>query len=109
MHVKKLGVVGAGQMGQGIAQVAAQAGLDVIVVDAAPDFAQMGLAKIKKTLDRLVERGKLETTQRDGALAHLKAGGAHRDLNQCDVVIEAAPEKEELKLGIFKSLGEVCR
>ena len=60
MEVKKLGVVGAGQMGQGIAQVAAQAGLDVIVVDAAPDFAQMGIAKIKKTLDRLVERGKLD-------------------------------------------------
>ena len=57
MQVQKLGVVGAGQMGQGIAQVAAQAGLDVIIVDAAPDFAQMGIGKIKKTLDRLVERG----------------------------------------------------
>ena len=49
MEVKKLGVVGAGQMGQGIAQVAAQAGVDVIIVDAAPDFAQMGIAKIKKS------------------------------------------------------------
>jgi 3-hydroxybutyryl-CoA dehydrogenase len=107
--VKRLGVVGAGQMGQGISQVAAQAGLDVIVVDAAPDFAQAGLGKIKKTLDRLVERGKLEAATRDGAIAHLKAGAGHRDLVDCDVVIEAAPEKEELKLGIFKSLGEVCK
>jgi len=109
MDVKKLGVVGAGQMGQGIAQVAAQAGLDVMIVDAAPDFAQMGVAKIKKTLDRLVERGKLEAATRDGVMSHLKVGQAHRDLLECDVVIEAAPEKEELKLGIFKSLGEVCK
>ena len=109
MQVNKLGVVGAGQMGQGIAQVAAQAGVDVIIVDAAPDFAQMGIAKIKKTLDRLVERGKLEAGARDATMSHLKAGAAHRDLSECDVVIEAAPEKEELKLGIFKSLGEVTR
>jgi 3-hydroxybutyryl-CoA dehydrogenase len=109
VNVARLGVVGAGQMGLGIAQVAAQAGLEVVVVDAAPDFAIAGLGKIKKTLDRLVERGKLEASARDLAMAHLKAGGGHRDLSDCDVVIEAAPEKEELKLGIFKSLGEVCR
>jgi 3-hydroxybutyryl-CoA dehydrogenase len=107
--VNKLGVVGAGQMGQGIAQVASQAGLDVIVVDAALDFAQAGVGKIKKTLDRLVERGKLDGAARDAALSHLKAGANHRDLVDCDVVIEAAPEREELKVGIMKSLGEVCR
>src|SRR5690349_24018188 len=94
--VNKLGVLGAGQMGQGIAQVAAQAGLDVIVVDAAPDFAQAGIGKIKKQLDRLVEKGKLEGAARDKTLGHLKAGGGHRDLSECDVVIEAAPEKEDL-------------
>jgi 3-hydroxybutyryl-CoA dehydrogenase len=107
--VSKLGVVGAGQMGQGIAQVASQAGLDVIVVDAALDFAQAGVGKIKKTLDRLVERGKLDAAARDAALSHLKAGATHRDLVDCEVVIEAAPEREELKVGIMKSLGEVCR
>jgi 3-hydroxybutyryl-CoA dehydrogenase len=107
--VSRIGVVGAGQMGQGIAQVAAQAGLDVVIVDAAPDFAQMGVAKIKKTLDRLVERGKLDGPARDATMSHLKVGGAHKDLADCDVVIEAAPEKEEIKLALFKSLGEVCR
>jgi 3-hydroxybutyryl-CoA dehydrogenase len=107
--VNKLGVVGAGQMGQGIAQVAAQAGLDVIIVDAAPDFAQAGVGKIKKQLDRLVEKGKMEAGARDQTLAHLKHGMAHRDLFACDVVIEAAPEREELKLAIFKSLGDVCK
>jgi len=109
MDVKKLGVVGAGQMGQGIAQVAAQAGVDVIVVDAAPDFAQQGVAKIKKQLDRLVERGKLDGGVRDQTLARLRHGDGHRDLFQCDVVIEAAPEKEELKVALMKSLGEVCK
>jgi len=107
--VNTLGVVGAGQMGQGIAQVAAQAGLDVIIVDAAPDFAQAGIAKIKKQLDRLVEKAKLEAGARDQTLGHLKAGQALRDLLACDVVVEAAPEREELKLAIFKSLGEVCQ
>src|SRR5882757_993133 len=107
--VHKLGVVGAGQMGQGIAQVAAQAGVDVIIVDAAADFAQAGIGKIKKQLDRLVERGKLEASERDQTIGHLKAGGAHHDLLECDVVIEAAPEREELKLAIFKSLGEVVK
>jgi len=108
-EVKRVGVVGAGQMGQGIAQVAAQAGLDVVIVDAAPDFAQAGIGKIKKTLDRLVEKGKLEGASRDQTVARLKAGNRHQHLFECDVVIEAAPEKEELKLQIFKSLGDVCK
>jgi 3-hydroxybutyryl-CoA dehydrogenase len=95
-HINRLGVVGAGQMGQGIAQVAAQAGVDVIIVDAAPDFAQTGIGKIKKALDRLVEKGKMEAGARDATMSHLKAGNEHRDLNDCDIVIEAAPEKEEL-------------
>jgi len=108
-EVKRVGVVGAGQMGQGIAQVAAQAGCDVIIVDAAPDFAQQGVAKIKKTLDRLLEKGKLDSATRDQIAGRLKPGGAHHDLADCDVVIEAAPEREDLKTAIFKSLGEVCK
>jgi 3-hydroxybutyryl-CoA dehydrogenase len=108
-EIRRLGVVGAGQMGQGIAQIAAQAGVDVMVVDAALDFAQIGVGRIKKQLDRLVEKGKLDGAARDATLGRLRAGGAHKDLAECDFVIEAAPEKEELKLGIFKSLGDVCR
>ncbi len=107
--VQRIGVVGAGQMGQGIAQVAAQAGLDVLIVDAAPDFAQAGIGKIKKQLDRLVEKAKLDAAARDQVMARLRAGDALRDLLPCDVVIEAAPEREELKLQIFKSLGDICK
>jgi len=109
MQVHKIGVLGAGQMGQGIAQVAAQAGLDVVIVDAAPDFAAMGIGKIKKQLDRLVEKGKLEAAARDSVIGRMKPGQEHRDLGDCDVVIEAAPEREDLKISIFKSLGQVCK
>ena len=109
MSVRKIGVVGAGQMGQGIAQVAAQVGIDVTIVDAAPDFATAGIGKIKKQLDRLVEKAKLDASARDATLAKLRAGGTPRDLVECDVVIEAAPEKEELKVALFKNLGEICR
>ena len=108
-EVRTLGVVGAGQMGQGIAQVAAQVGLDVIVVDAVIDFARTGVAKVKQTLDRLVEKGKLEAAARDQALGRLRPGGRHEDLADCDLVIEAAPEREELKVGVFKSLGALCK
>jgi 3-hydroxybutyryl-CoA dehydrogenase len=80
-----------------------------VIVDAAPDFAQAGIGKIKKQLDRLVEKAKLEASVRDQTLGRLRAGAAHRDLLECDVVIEAAPEREELKLAIFKSLGDVCK
>jgi len=107
--ITNVGVIGAGQMGQGIAQVAAQAGLNVIIVDAAKEFADAAIGKLRKTLDRLVEKGKLDGPGRDQVIARLRAGGSHSDVADCDIVIEAAPEKEELKLEIFKSLGVVCK
>ncbi len=108
-QIQKLGVLGGGQMGQGIAQVAAQAGIEVTLVDAAKDFAEAAVGKIRKQLDRLVEKGKLDGGVRDQVMARLRPGGSHSDLAECEFVIEAAPEKESLKLDIFKSLGSVCR
>ena len=107
--IQKLGVLGGGQMGQGIAQIAAHAGIEVTLVDAAKDFAEAAVGKIRKQLDRLVEKGKLEAAARDQVMARLRPGGSHSDLAACDFVIEAAPEKESLKLEIFKSLGSICR
>jgi 3-hydroxybutyryl-CoA dehydrogenase len=107
--ITKLGVVGGGQMGQGIAQVAAQAGLDVVVVDVKPELADAAIAKIKKVLDRLVERGKLDAGARDATVAKLHAAGGHADLGDRDFVIEAAPENEALKLEIMASLGRHAR
>src|SRR5215831_9877926 len=96
-------------MGQGIAQVAAQAGLDVVLVDVKRDYAEAAIGKIKKVLDRLVERGKLDGAHRDAALAHLHAADGHADLADRDFVIEAAPENEALKLELMASLGRHAR
>jgi 3-hydroxybutyryl-CoA dehydrogenase len=105
--IAKLGVVGGGQMGQGIAQVAAQSGLDVVLVDMTQQLADAAVGKLKKTLDRLVEKGKLAGDARDATMARLRAAGEHGALSDRDFVIEAAPEQEHLKVEIFKSLGGV--
>ena len=109
MNVQKLGVVGLGQMGQGIAQIAAQAGLDVVMVDADAEFARRALAKLTTTLGKLVDKGKLTAEQRDQAVARLRTAPSLRDLEDRDFVIEAAPEREALKLQIFDDLGQYCR
>ena len=103
----RLGVVGGGQMGQGIAQIAAQAGLDVILVDVSPELAAAAIGKLGRTLDKLVEKGKLTGAARDATRARIRAGDNHGSLHDRDFVIEAAPENEALKLAIFKSLGQV--
>jgi 3-hydroxybutyryl-CoA dehydrogenase len=107
--IQKLGVVGCGQMGLGIAQVAAQAGLEVALVDADPEFARRAVAKLGVTLGKLVEKGKLTAEQRDATLGRVSSVAALRDFADRDFVIEAAPEKEELKLKIFDELGTHCR
>jgi 3-hydroxybutyryl-CoA dehydrogenase len=109
VSIEKLGVVGTGQMGQGIAQVAAQAGLQVTMVDVNRGLADAAVGKLGATLGRLVEKGKLAAADRDAALARLHAGDGHADLGDCDMVIEAAPENEALKLALFSALGKVAR
>ena len=96
-------------MGQGIAQVAAQAGLDVVLVDVTPDLARRAIDRLVATLGKLVDRGKLTGEARDRTVAHLRAAAGHADLADRDFVIEAAPEIEALKLEIFASLGQHCR
>jgi 3-hydroxybutyryl-CoA dehydrogenase len=104
-----VGVVGAGQMGRGIAQVAAQAGHDVIVVDATSALAEQGVERIARALDRLVSKEKLTAQARDRALARIGARGGLDDLGRCDFVIEAAPEREDLKLDLFARLSAATR
>jgi 3-hydroxybutyryl-CoA dehydrogenase len=103
--IQKLGVVGGGQMGQGIAQVAAQAGLDVMMVDVTRAQADTAVGKLKKTLDRLVEKGKLDAATRDQTLSRLSAGDGIAALSDREFVIEAAPEQESLKLELIGALG----
>jgi len=107
MAPTKLGVVGGGQMGQGIAQVAAHAGLDVVIVDVTRAHAETAVAKLKKTLDRLVEKAKLDGGVRDQILSRLRPGDGFVELSDRDFVIEAAPENEALKLEMFQNLGRL--
>jgi 3-hydroxybutyryl-CoA dehydrogenase len=103
-EIQTLGVVGAGQMGRGIAQVAAQAGLDVIVLDASQELAQKGVERIGRALDRLVQKEKITAPDRDAVMGRISARGKYSELGACDFVIEAAPEREEIKVNVFKEL-----
>src|SRR5436309_716872 len=109
MEIKKIGVIGAGQMGGGIAQVAAQAGLDVIVLDAQQEWAEKGVTRVRATLDKLVQKGKLERAALEAVMARIRPSGDYALLGECDFVIEAATEKQDLKIAIFKRIDEVAK
>ena len=102
--IKVFGVIGAGQMGRGIAQVAAQTGFDVKLLDASRELAEQGVARIGKDLARQVERGKLAADERDRLLARIAPVGAYAELAGCDLAVEAATEVTELKVKIFQQL-----
>jgi 3-hydroxybutyryl-CoA dehydrogenase len=109
MEIKTIGVVGAGQMGNGIAQVAAYSGLRVVMSDIADSFVQKGLATISKNLDRLVEKGKIPSQKKAEVMGRLKGTVKLEEMVDADFVVEAATENETLKLNIFKELDHVCR
>jgi len=109
MEIKTIGVVGAGQMGNGIAQVAAHSGFRVVMSDIADSFVQKGLTAISKNLDRMVEKGKISAQKKDEILARIKGTVQVKDMAETDFVVEAAIENESLKLNIFKELDQVCR
>jgi 3-hydroxybutyryl-CoA dehydrogenase len=104
----KIGVLGAGTMGGGIAHVAAQAGLETLVYDVAQEFIDKGLGRIRGFLKRSRERGKLTTEQEDEIAARLSSSLKLDDFAGCSLIIEAVPEKLELKREIFKKLDAVC-
>jgi len=109
MEIKTIGVVGAGQMGNGIAQVAAYSGLRVVMSDIADSFVQKGLGAISKNLDRMVEKGKIPSQKKDEVRGRIKGTIQVPDMAEVDFVVEAATENESLKLDIFKKLDQVCR
>ena len=102
-----IGVVGAGQMGAGIAQIAAQAGIKVLMSDVSLDVAAKGKAGIVKMLDKAVERGKLDGDQRDRATELLVPVADLEPMRAADLIIEAATEREAVKRTIFDSIGKV--
>jgi 3-hydroxybutyryl-CoA dehydrogenase len=108
MEIRTIGVVGAGTMGHGIAQVAAQSGYEVVLVDAAPAALARGQAQIGKGYERLVGKGKLSAEARDQALARLKTAGDLAALAQADLVVEAVVERLEVKASVLGELDRLC-
>jgi len=102
--IKKIGVIGAGQMGNGIAHVAALAGMDVLLNDISTDRINAGLATINGNLTRQVSRKLISEEDRQAALARIAAADKLDKLGDCDLVIESAAEKEEIKRKIFSDL-----
>jgi len=108
MEIKKFGVIGAGQMGNGIAQVAAASGLEVLMSDIKEEFTAKGVANITKNLERSVKKGKLEQAEMDAILGRIKTTTDLKDMASVDFVVEAAVEREDLKFKIFEDLDAVC-
>jgi 3-hydroxybutyryl-CoA dehydrogenase len=108
MEIRTIGVVGAGQMGGGIAQVAAEAGHDVVLCDLEERFVRKGLDAIRKNLDRAVEKAKATAEHRDAALARIKATTSLQDFSGCDLVIEAVLEQLAVKEALFRDLDRIC-
>jgi 3-hydroxybutyryl-CoA dehydrogenase len=104
-----LGVVGAGQMGSGIAQVAAWSGLSVIMNDIQDEFVEKGFAAIENSLGRMVKKEKIKQEEQQAILGRIEGTTAIDDMAKADFVVEAATEDEGLKVKIFKDLDEFCK
>jgi len=109
MEIKKLGVLGCGQMGSGITQVFAQSGYEVTVVDTSEEMLDKGLKEIEKRLNARVQKGKLSLSEKDGILSRIKKGKGIEDLSDCDLIEEAIPEDLALKKKIFSELDKICK
>ncbi len=102
--IETVGIIGAGTMGNGIAQISAAAGLQVVMVDISDAAVSRGVATISGSLDRLVKKEKMTAADRDAVLGRINATTDKSKLSSCDLVIEAATENEELKIKILKDL-----
>jgi 3-hydroxybutyryl-CoA dehydrogenase len=109
MTIKTVGVIGAGQMGAGIAHVSALKGYDVLMHDVSPDRIDKGLEVISRNLSRQVNKGAIDQTAMDAALGRISKAVELQEVGQADIAIEAATENEEVKKAIFKALSPHCR
>ena len=108
MAVSTVGVVGAGQMGSGIAQVTAQAGVRVVMNDVSQEMCSHGLDAIGRNLDRMVQRGRFKPEERDRVIARIETTTNLEDLAGADFVIEAVVENEDARIGLFQKLDQLC-
>jgi len=109
MKISKIGVIGAGQMGHGIALVAAQAGFDVVICDTTDDFVKKGIGKIEKFLDKSIEKGKMTADDKKKILSHIKGTTKLDDLKNVDLIVEAIFENIQVKKQLFKDLDGICK
>jgi 3-hydroxybutyryl-CoA dehydrogenase len=108
MAIRKVGVIGCGLMGSGIIQVAAQAGAEVLFVEANNDLVKRGLDRLRQTLEGLVAKGKLEARAKDDTLGRIAGTPRLDDLKECDLVVEAMTENQALKNETFAKLDRIC-
>ncbi|MCP4665449.1 MAG: 3-hydroxybutyryl-CoA dehydrogenase [Deltaproteobacteria bacterium] len=109
MEIKTIGVIGAGQMGSGIAQVAGASGLSVVMNDIEDGFVERGFSAIEKSLERMVKKEKMGQEEQKAILDRIEGSTSLEDMVKADFVVEAATENEELKLHIFKDLDACCK
>ncbi len=109
MEVKRIGVVGAGQMGSGIAQVAAQAGFEVVLVDVAEGFLERGLKAIQRSLSKFLEKGRIAPQDLEATLGRIRTTVVLGDLAEADLVVEAIVEDEGEKRRLFERLGSLVK
>jgi 3-hydroxybutyryl-CoA dehydrogenase len=109
MEVKIFGVIGAGQMGNGIAQVAAASGLKVIMNDIQQGFVDKGLKTIAGILNRNVEKGKMTASEKDALLGRIQGSVSLKDMAAADFVVEAATERQDIKFQLFRDLDQICK
>ncbi len=109
IDIKKIGVIGAGQMGSGIAHVSARSGFDVCLLDLSEESLEKGLARIGKDMDRFIKRGTMTEDEKTEALGRIASGTDYTIFGDCDIIIEAASEDEDIKKAVLKSLGPVIK
>ena len=109
MAITKLGVLGAGTMGSGIAQVGLQGGLEVTLVDLEQNFIDRGLENIIKNFDKSISKGRITENEKKEFLKNLNISTSKNDLKDCDFIIEAIIENVELKKQAFKDLNDICK
>jgi 3-hydroxybutyryl-CoA dehydrogenase len=107
--MNKIGVIGAGTMGNGIAHVSALSGFETVLMDIKDEFVDRGLNTIRKNLERQVKKEKINQTDMDASLEKIEIGTDFEKVSACDLVIEAATENEKIKIDIFKELDQICK
>ena len=109
METKKVGVIGAGTMGNGIAHVFARSGYEVVLVDVEQRFLDRGLETIRKNLAREVSKERITAEEREAAIARIAPTTERSRVGGCDFIVEAASERFEIKSELFRDLDQLCR